>query len=320
MKNKIRIYAGFVLAIALVSPMAHGKAQVGLGGKLAVQAPKPKENRFKGTISSYFYNFEGTQGARDVYEFADTTLRMELLTLQYQATPKWTWMVTGQRLENYVETNIRGFGYFEDTTKGFGDTILQAMYLAHARGALLLMADVGVSLPTGHISLKNQTPSLHHLNYPYNMQMGSGTYDAIVGVMPVWIQPRYQVGGRFSSTIRTGENGNGYRLGNLYRLDAWADYELGKGFAPRLVGYYKHKDPISGADRTLGRSALTEFYHHNQINWDVSAALRYKYAMGDSKLSVAAEVGAPIWQGMDNSDNVVVSTQYYGALSLNGVF
>lgn len=288
--------------------------------ELTVQAPKPKENRFKANFSSYFYDFQGTKGARNVYEFADTTLRMEFLTLQYQATPKWTLMATGQRLENYVETTITGFGYFEDTTKGFGDAILQAMYVVHASGSFVLMADVGGSLPTGAISLKNQTPSLHNLNYPYNMQMGSGTYDAIFGVIPMWIMPPYQVGARLSSTIRTGENGNGYRLGNLYRLDAWTDYEIGKGFAPRLVGYYKHKDPINGADRTLGRSPLTEFYHHNQINWDVSAALRYKHSLGGPNLSLAAEAGIPLWQGMDNYDNVVVSTQYYGTLTMSGVF
>jgi hypothetical protein len=290
-------------------------------GTTSAKAAAPKPKKFKGNITSYWYNFQGTQGARGgLYEFGNTTLRMELMTLQYQATPKLTLMGIGQRLENYVETNIPGFGFFKDTTKGFGDTILSAMYMPYASAHTLLFVDGGIGLPTGNISKKNRAAGLERLDYPYNMQMGSGTYDPIVGVMPMYLNGKFQTGSRVSATIRTGQNKNGYRLGNLYRMDAWADYEVAKGLSPRLVGYYKHKEAIVGADRTLGRTPLTEFYHHRQINWDVSAALRYKYLFEGLGVELAGEFGVPLWQNMDNSDNVVVSTQYYGLLSATGTF
>jgi hypothetical protein len=69
----------------------------------------------------------------------------------------------------------------------------------------------------------------------------------------------------------------------------------------------------------LGRNQYTEFYHHAQVNWDLSVALKYTLALGPA-VSVAAEVGKPLAQDSYNYDNVVVSTDAYGALSLSGAF
>ena len=72
------------------------------------------------------------------------------------------------------------------------------------------------------------------------------------------------------------ENRNGYKLGNLYKGEGWVDLPAGFGFTPRVVGYYKVKQAIKGVDPTLGRNIYTEFYHHDQQNWDISAALKFE--------------------------------------------
>lgn len=86
-------------------------------------------------------------------------------------------MMIGQQFDNYVETNLFGNTY-KDRTKGTGDLILSGMTPLYIGGALMVLADVGVSLPTG--SINNKTASGG--NFAYNMQNGSGTYDAITGI------------------------------------------------------------------------------------------------------------------------------------------
>lgn len=274
------------------------------------QAPK----KWKANLATYYYDFQGAKAAnQDLYSFSDSKLSMQLLTISYEASPNWTLMMIGQQFDNYVETNLAGNTY-KDRTKGAGDLILSGVTPLYFGGAMMVFGDVGVSLPTGSINNKTSNGG----NFAYNMQNGSGTYDAITGVTVLDIQPQYQLGSHLTGIFRTGLNSNNYHLGNLYKLDAWADYPTSSGFTPRIVGYYKHKDAISGFDSTLGRSAYTEFYHHSQINWDVSAALKYTKNLGP--VSVNAEIGKPFAQNSENIDNVVVSTDAYGTLGLSGAF
>ena len=88
---------------------------------------------------------------------------------------------------------------------------------------------------------------------------------------------------------------------------------------PRLVGYYKVKQAIKGMDPTLGRNIYTEFYHHDQQNWDLSAAIKFEQKLF-ARTSLTAEAGRPLAQGAKNSDQVIVSTNYYGNLCVSGSF
>lgn len=276
-------------------------------------APKVKFD-----LSAYYYNFEGTRQQRDgLYSFGDTTLRMDLLTVTYQASPAWTLMMIGQRYENYVVTKTDS-ATFIDRTSGFGDVILSALTPFVAGSQLLIFGDVGVSLPTG--SINNRVPGYADFNYPYNMQMGSGTYDIVAGISPMAFFKTGTLSSRVSSVIRTGRNQNDYTLGNLYRLDASYDVNTGTGLTPRVVGYYKYKDAVRGEDKYRPRDAFTEFYFHSQINWDVSLALKYQTQIPGTQFAVGGEFGVPVAQDSQNYDDVVVSTEYFGNLSFKGAF
>jgi hypothetical protein len=206
---------------------------------------------------------------------------------------------------------------FRDKTVGFGDVLVDAIRPLYLGSSLMLFVDIGVSVPTGSISKKNASNPA--LNYAYNMQLGSGTFDAQAGLTALHLNSFFQTGAHFSTYQRTGRNEYGYRLGALYKADAWFDVPVGLGFTPRAVGYYKVKTAINGQDKTLGRTELTEYYHHDQRNWDVSLALKFEKALLP-RLTVVAEAGRPIYQDSRNSDQVVVSTNYYGTVGVSGTF
>lgn len=314
MKNKI------LLVAALLSFSSFGlsaRAEDG-GTSVAVDTGPSLAKKWKATAQTYFYSFQGTVPAQDdLYSFGDTTLNMQMLTLQYQATPSWTVLALGTYMENYVETNMFGMT-FRDKTKGVGDVLLDAVYpLYVGANGVMLLGDVGVFLPTGNYSRKNASNPA--LNYAYNMQLGSGTYDPQGGLTALVLNEQFQMGLHGSATVRTGRNDNGYRLGNLYKADAWIDVPAGFGFTPRLTGYYKVKQAINGKDKTLGRTVLTEYYHHDQQNWDVSLALKFEKPVVRN-VTLLAEAGTPVYQDAKNSDQVVVSTNYYGTVGVSGAF
>jgi hypothetical protein len=284
---------------------------------ISMQMTPPK---WKTSYNSYYYEFDGTKAQKDnLYSFGETTLKMQFMSLSYQTESGWILSALAQYYETYVITKLPGFGVYHDQTRGAGDTILSGSKALYMNDAFMLFTDAGASLPTGSIDEKNPS-STTGARYPYNMQMGSGTVDGVFGIMPLYLQPKYQLGARASATIRGGyKNSAGYELGNLYRLDAWADYPLKYGFTPRLVGYYKNKNGIDGADKSFARTPYVEYYHHDQIDWNLSAALKYQYAF-TPKVSFNSEVGVPVEQGCQNYDDVVVSTRYYVNLGVTGQF
>lgn len=273
---------------------------------------------------SYYYGFEGAKDSNNgLYGFGRIGMSLNLFSLQYQLTPNWTLMAMGQFVDLQVQTHIAGMdGQFSDRTAGFGDTLLLAVRPLYMGRKYFLISDFGVGVPTGGINYKNKSFPASGLNYPYNMQMGSGTYDAIAELTQLTFQGPVQLGSKVSATVRTGTNQNGYRLGNLYRMDAWADYPLKSGFTPRLVGYYRYKEGVNGQDSGLGaaaRAQILEYYYNAQIDWNMAAAMKYQYNF-NSAVSVGGEVGVPFIQGNINSDQVQVYTRYYASLFMNGAF
>lgn len=282
-------------------------------------APAPAATpKWKASVTSYLYDFEGTKASEKAsYSFNDSTLNMQLMSLQYEYSKNWTIQVMAQHLDNYVETVLPGGLVLKDRSVGLGDTFVSAITPLYMTSEMMVLGDIGLSLPTGDINQKVSINSQQ--NNAYNMQNGSGTVDTVAGLTALSFQGPVQLGTHLTAIGRNGRNANGYRLGNLYRADAWVDYTTKIGVTPRLVGYYKHKEAISGQDETYrARDAYSEFYYHPQINWDLSAALKYARPVGP--VTVAAEAGVPVAQDSVNHDSVVVSTQYYGNLSVSGSF
>ena len=56
---------------------------------------------------------------------------------------------------------------------------------------------------------------------PYAMQIGSGTVDALPGLTYTGLYGRLGWGAQYRATIHLGENGDGYRLGDVHDLTAW---------------------------------------------------------------------------------------------------
>lgn len=308
----------FTLLLVLWAPMLKGSvanaAEAESVGHLDSQVAGVPT--WKATESSVLYDLSGTQIANgNSYAFGHVRVWGENLGLERALTSDWKIYLRTQYLDNDYELIAKGKVY-DEKTSGLGDTALGTNHTLVSAGSFKVIGDAGLMLPTGSIDYANQF--VPGARYKYFLQLGSGTVDETLGLTALEIQPRYQIGFRLSSILREYENRDDYRLGNLYRADTWADLPVGYGFTPRLVAYYRERAAIEGADPTIPR-ASSEYYFHDQIDWSAFAALKYEHALV-GLVSVLAEVGAPLAQGMQNYDNVVISTNYYGTLAISGQF
>ena len=85
------------------------------------------------------------------------------------------------------------------------------------------------NLPTGSITEKDSMPHGHdgapmQMRMEYPMQLGSGTYDLKPGLTYTGQGERWSWGAQGIATIRTGENDEGYTLGNRTDLTGWVAY------------------------------------------------------------------------------------------------
>jgi hypothetical protein len=321
MMKFFRLLMCMVCAVSALGSAPSAKADENEGGQsvshVAKEETLPTTPKWSTSITSAYFDLSGSRAANNnLYSFGDYTVFTEDLKLQFTIAPGWNLMVLGQYVNNSVVVNV-GSVSIPFQTSGLGDTWIEGVHPLVAQGPFLVVADAGVSLPTGSISEQNPlAPAIHDAPF---IQLGSGTFDGVFGLTSLYRNSLVTLGNRLSSTLRTGNNDEGYHLGNVYKVDGWMDVPLKYGFTPRLTGFYRLKGGMTGWDPTLPRQPLTEYYYHNQADWDVAAALRYAHSLWNN-LSIIAEADLPFYQGMSNYDNVGIKTNLYGTVSLNGQF
>jgi len=134
---------------------------------------------------------------------------------------------------NSMMQMMTGVSGYTMESGGFADTMLMAKYRLFADDPLIPTSQasvfVGLSLPTGSINERNATHPLAMRQtelLPYGMQLGSGTFDPMIGLLyqgsssPLW----WGLNGTFTGRVH--DNDRNYRLGNKINADAYLMYQL----------------------------------------------------------------------------------------------
>ncbi|MCU7871472.1 MAG: hypothetical protein KZQ91_01880 [Candidatus Thiodiazotropha sp. (ex Lucinoma borealis)] len=164
------------------------------------------------------------------------------------------------RKETVLETfsgggGINSLGTNTVTTKGLGDikfgTIFKA-YNSDDYGHNMLF-DAVLSAPTGSITEEdyNLTPMNTKVKtrLAYGMQLGSGTWDAVVGVVYWGKQKQWGWGAQYLATIPLeSENSEGWRFGDKHEGTAWVSYEWQPDLVTSVRLRGETQDEIHGID------------------------------------------------------------------------
>lgn len=209
-------------------------------------------------------------------------------------------------------------GTFTTRSKGFGDTSISALIRLGDIATSRLHATLGISLPTGDIEEEdtvltpmNMRPTLR---LPYPMQLGSGTYDVIAGLTWAGHAGPWGWGAQWRSVIRTGDNDEGYTLGDEHRLTGWGSYELNQHVSVSARLGYLDRGNIDGIDPVIVAPVQTADPDRQGAD-RLDAFLGVNTVLPGSRHRLALEAGIPVMQDLDGPQmkadwNVTVGWQF----------
>ncbi len=195
-------------------------------------------------------------------------------------------------------------------TAGVGDTELDAIYKFYDDRKLgNLTATLGLSLPTGS-TMQNISMMGYTFRAPYDMQLGSGTFDFKPALTYNWVSDDvlWNLGAAVSGIIHAG-TWNGWAFGNSVKLSTWVQYD----FSPVVTWYrmtFTDTGRIRGQDSQIAClntfcdptniyyfSSMPDADPHNYggqiITSFVGAYYRY------NSISLGVEGGLPVYQNLN---------------------
>ena len=240
----------------------------------------------------------------------DMTMEMHMFGAMYGLTDNLTLMGMLPYVEKSMD-HINSMGRdFTTHAEGLGDVKFSGIFNVYEASAAdaahnslhKVMLNFGVSTPTGSVDERDRTPMGPDQKLPYPMQLGSGTFDPMVGVTYVGHADDWSWGAQANVTLRFGENSEGYRLGNEYKATTWLARQINRcaSLSLRLDG--RSWGDIEGEDTDLNPNmvptARTDLRGGQRVDALVGVNLmEHKGLFAGHRL--AAEIGAPIYQDLD---------------------
>lgn len=240
------------------------------------------------------------------------TMQMHMLMAMYGVSDKLTLMaMTEYRASSmnmvapagsmHMHSGMSMSGSMEQDmkTSGFGDVSLTALYSLVNSSQHHVLFSCGVSVPTGSIQNKGQAGSMYPgTRYPYMMQQSSGTWDIKPGLTYTYKHDKMMASTQLLSTIRTGYNPVGYKLGNEWSFNNWVAYQWTSWLSTSLRGELIQTGKIKGSDPDL--YIYTE-PAANPVNYGGTAAMLYAgiNTFFLSKNKIGIEAGLPVYQKLN---------------------
>ncbi len=235
----------------------------------------------------------------------EMTMDMHMLGAMYAPNDHVTLMLMASYIEREMDhVTFMGpmgstrLGRFTTETSGFGDTSLSALVRLSSQWHLT----AGWSFPTGEIEETDAilTPmgTTASPRLPYPMQLGSGTYDPIVGLTFAERGERWGWGAQWRSKLRMGNNDEGYSLGDEHKLSAWSSYRISHAVSVSARLEYVDRDNIDGIDPRI-RAPVQTADPDNQGIERLDGLLGLNWLLPGSKHRLALEWAVPISQRLD---------------------
>lgn len=219
----------------------------------------------------------------------------------------------GQHVESHMHNGVLMQGSMEHTmkTSGFGDVSITALYALINSSNHHLFVSGGVSVPTGSIQTKGDSSSMYpNERYPYMMQQGSGTWDVLPGLTYTFQRNKFMASSQVFSTVRTGYNAVGYKLGNKLTFNNWVGYRWLEWMSTSARLEVNTTGNIQGADASL--------YAYNEpaanpVNYGGQTVAGYFginfYFLQKNK--IALEGGLPFYQRANGIQTNLSSTIHF---------
>lgn len=228
---------------------------------------------------------------------AEMEMGMHMLEIMYGISDGLTLMVMPQYMQmRMTHSSSHGGGHTHThEVEGFGDTEVTGLYSLYRNASSSAHLNIGVSLPTG---ATDKTFTDHHNNIyrlPYNMQMGSGTFDPILGATWLSASADWSYGVQALGTLRAGKNDDGWRQGNRATVTAWAARNVSRAVSLSLRVKGEAWGNVHGRDAGIPLTIMAGANPGLQAGERVMAHVGMNLlTFADNRL--AAEFGLPVYE------------------------
>lgn len=256
-----------------------------------------------------------TNAMGEMYTTAPTsmTTAMHELSAMYTYSEKMSVMVMLDHISNDMDMIMSMMPgdmpmQMSMESSGIGDTHVTGFYRLGGLVEGDLQLKLGLSLPTGSIDEKDGSSVM-----PYAMQLGSGTYDLSPGFIVSRDYQPWGVGAEGSFTLRLGDNGQNYNLGNRFALAGWVARNITPGTLVKAAVTYTRSDAIEGSDIRITDMMSISNDPRNYGGSRVDLALEIQHKLGHGH-SVGFEYALPLSQDLNG---IQMKTDQMLALSWN---
>jgi len=179
---------------------------------------------------------------------------MWMLGGMWAPTDEVTLMVMVPYLRRTMDHQTGGGALFTTRSGGLGDVSVSGLVRAWEDGPHHVHWNLGVSLPTGSIDERDDTPASggFDVTLPYPMQLGTGTFDLLPGVTYTGKSVDTSWGAQATARLPVeNTNDNGYRRGTRGEITGWIAQRFSEETSGSVRLRYAKWNPIRGADPDL---------------------------------------------------------------------
>lgn len=240
-------------------------------------------------------------------------MNMHMLGAMYAPSNKVTLMLMGNFISNSMDLRTKMGAEFTTESSGLGDITLGSLIKILNNNRQSLHANIAISMPTGDIDQRDATPMMDDAQLAYPMQLGSGTWDPILGVTYLGQSDKFSWGAQTKYKFRLGENSENYTLGNRFDVVGWGAVKLSNSFSFSTSLSYFETQKIDGVDADLNPMMMPLFNTMNsgRSQLDLGFGTNFLVAKGSLKdLRIGAEIKIPAYQKVNGIQmkNTVMAT------------
>ncbi len=233
----------------------------------------------------------------------EMTMEMHMFGAMYAPSDRLTLMAMVPVISKEMDHVTRMDTEFTTEAEDFGDVVLTALVpVGPLVGPHRMHLNLGLSVPTGSIDERDDTPAGEDSLLPYPMQTGSGTYDLRLGATYLGQAERWSWGTQGLATLRLDENDRDYTYGDVWDLTAWLARAFGQQWSTSLRLAGTAWEDVEGRADELNPRMIPTADPDLRAGERVDALVGVNYYLPGGMLAgsrLALEAGAPVYQRLD---------------------
>ncbi len=187
----------------------------------------------------------------------DMDVDVHMIGVMFAPTERITLTTMVPILDKSMDHRRRDGVEFQTDASGIGDIKVGSLVKLWRNENHRVHLNGTVSIPVGTTGRKdNLPPPAGRQRLPYPMQLGSGTWDFITGATYIGHSSKWSWGAQALGTIRTDDNGKGYRLGNRVDATAWLARPLTDFLSLSLRAHGMWWDDVNSEDKALNKNVV----------------------------------------------------------------